>query len=59
MDVKYLSDDKGKITGVLISLEEWERLKKEYAISEDASPPGSNELQQKLAGALGKAKPAK
>ena len=34
MDIKYLSDDKGKITGVFIAIEEWERLQKQYNISE-------------------------
>ena len=34
MEIKYLSDDKGKITGVFISIEEWERLQKEYKIAE-------------------------
>ena len=33
MDVKYLSDDKGKITGVFIAIEEWERLQKQYNIN--------------------------
>ena len=29
MDIKYLSDDKGKITGVFIPLEDWQQLKKQ------------------------------
>ena len=55
MDVKYLSDDKGKITGVFIPIAEWERLQKVFHITEEATPPSSTELQQKLAGALNKA----
>ncbi len=57
MDIKYLSDDKGKITGVFIPIEEWERLQKQFGISE-AEPADSNaQLQRELASALAKAKP--
>ena len=59
MDVKYLSDDKGKITGVFIPLAEWERLCQHYNITDDSIPAANPELQQKLTGALQKAKPAK
>lgn len=57
MDVKYLSDDKGKITGVFIPIDEWERLQKQYNISEQAPADSGARLQQSLAEALKKAKP--
>ena len=57
MDVKYLSDDKGKITGVFISIEEWERLQKEYNITEKTPADSGAKLQQSLAEAMKKAKP--
>jgi len=59
MDVKYLSDDKGKITGVFIAIEEWERLQKQYNISESTPPDSGAKLQQSLAEAMKKAKPGK
>ena len=58
MDIKYLSDDKGKITGVFIPIEEWERLKKEYKIVETIPADSGAKLQQSLAEALKKVKPA-
>ena len=58
MDIKYLSDDKGKITGVFISIEEWERLQKEYKISEKVPADSGTKLQQSLAEAMKKVKPA-
>lgn len=58
MDIKYLSDDKGKITGVFISIEEWERLQTQYSISEKAPADSGTKLQQSLAEALKKAKPS-
>ncbi|GAC1373220.1 MAG: hypothetical protein NVS3B25_02100 [Hymenobacter sp.] len=58
MDVKYLSDDKGKITGVFIPIEEWERLQKDYKFTEQAPADSAAKLQQSLAEALKKAKPA-
>ena len=58
MDIKYLSDDKGKITGVFISIEEWERLQKEYNISEKAPADSNAKLQQSLTDAMKKAKPS-
>ena len=58
MDIKYLSDDKGKITGVFIPIEEWERLQKEYKIVETAPADSGAKLQQSLAEALKKVKPA-
>ena len=58
MDVKYLSDDKGKITGVFIPIEEWERLQKEYKIGETAPADSGAKLQQSLAEAMKKVKPA-
>lgn len=57
MDVKYLSDEKGKITGVFIPIEEWERLQKEYKMTEKAPAESGAKLQQSLAEALKKAKP--
>ncbi len=58
MDVKYLSDDKGKITGVFIAIEEWERLQKQYNISETAPADSGAKLQQSLAEAMRKVKPS-
>ena len=58
MDVKYLSDDKGKITGVFIAIEEWERLQKQYNISEKAPSDSGTKLQQSLAEAMKKVKPS-
>ena len=57
MDIKYLSDDKGKITGVFIPIEEWERMQKRYNISETAPADSGAKLQQSLAEALKKVKP--
>ena len=57
MDIKYLSDDKGKITGVFIPIEEWERMQKQYNISETAPTDSGAKLQQSLAEALKKVKP--
>ena len=57
MDIKYLSDDKGKITGVFIAIEEWERLQKQYSISEQAPADSGTKLQQSLAEAMKKIKP--
>jgi len=57
MDVKYLSDDKGKITGVFIAIEEWQRLQKTYNITENTPADSGAQLQQSLANALKKAKP--
>ena len=57
MDIKYLSDDKGKITGVFIPLEDWEQLQKQYNITEKAPADSGAKLQQSLAEALKKVKP--
>ena len=57
MDIKYLSDDKGKITGVFIPIEEWERMQKQYNISETAPADSGAKLQQSLAEALKKVRP--
>ena len=57
MDIKYLSDDKGKITGVFIPIEDWERLQKQYNISEKAPADSGAKLQQSLAEAMKKVKP--
>jgi hypothetical protein len=58
MDVKYLSDDKGKITGVFLSIEDWEQLQKQYNISLTAAGAPSTQLQNGLSAALAKAKPS-
>jgi len=58
MDIKYLSDEKGKITGVFIPIEDWERLQKEYKIGEQAPADSSAKLQQSLTEAMKKAKPS-
>ncbi|AWM34939.1 hypothetical protein [Hymenobacter nivis] len=56
MDVKYLSDDKGKITGVFIAIEDWEQLQKQYNISLTATGAPNAQLQNSLSTALAKAK---
>jgi|GEM_PF-1478645 len=58
MDVKYLSDDKGKITGVFITIEDWEQLQKQYNISLTTSGSPNAQLQNGLSAALAKAKPS-
>ena len=58
MDIKYLSDDKGKITGVFIPIEEWERIQKEYGITENNPADSGAKLQQSLTEAMKKAKPS-
>jgi len=57
MEIKYLSDAKGTITGVFIEIEEWKRLQKQYNISEKAPADSGAQLRQELAEALKKAKP--
>jgi hypothetical protein len=56
MDIKYLSDAKGNITGVFIAIEEWQRLQKQYNIQEQAAADSGKQLRQELAGALQKLK---
>ena len=56
MDIKYLSDAKGTITGVFIPIAEWERLQKQYNIGEAAPADSGAKLQQGLQEALKKAK---
>ncbi|WP_375416612.1 hypothetical protein [uncultured Hymenobacter sp.] len=56
MEIKYLSDAKGNLTGVFIEIEEWRRLQKQYNISEETPADSSTRLQQELAEALKKAK---
>lgn len=58
MDIKYLSDDKGKITGVFIPIEAWEQLQKQYNISTAEPVDSKAQLQRELVTALSKAKPA-
>ena len=55
MDIKYLSDAKGTITGVFIPIDDWERLQKQYNIRENAPADSGAKLQQGLADALKKA----
>ena len=55
MDIKYLSDAKGTITGVFIPIEEWQRLQKQYHITENAAADSGAKLQQGLQDALKKA----
>lgn len=57
MDIKYLSDSKGTITGVFIPLAEWERLQKQYNIQEPGPADSGNQLRQQLTGALERLKP--
>lgn len=57
MDVKYLSDEKGKITGVFIPIEDWEQLQKQYGIALTAAGAPNAQLQNGLSAALAKAKP--
>ena len=57
MDIKYLSDAKGTITGVFIDIEEWRRLQRQYGIAEPTPADSGAQLQQGLAEALKKAKP--
>lgn len=57
MDIKYLSDAKGNLTGVFIEIEEWRRLQKQYSIAEEAPADSGVKLQQELAEALKKARP--
>jgi hypothetical protein len=56
MDIKYLSDSKGNITGVFIPIEEWERLQKQYKIGEQPAADSGKQLRQELASALQKIK---
>ena len=58
MEIKYLSDDKGKITGVFIPIEDWKRLQADYKITEDAPADSNTKLQHSLAEAMKKAKPS-
>ena len=55
MDIKYLSDAKGTITGVFLPIEDWERLKKQYKIDENAPAESGAKLQSELADAFKKA----
>ena len=55
MDINYLADPKGTITGVFIPLAEWERLKKQYGIVESAPAESGAKLQKGLGEALKKA----
>lgn len=52
MDLKYLSDAKGTITGVFIPIADWEQLQKQYNISLITHPDSGAKLQQELTEAL-------
>lgn len=52
MDIKYLSDAKGVITGVFIPIAEWERLQKDYKFSAAEPAPANKQFQKGLAEAL-------
>ncbi len=52
MDLKYLSDAKGTITGVFIPIADWEQLQKQYNISLTTQPDSGAQLQQELAAVL-------
>jgi hypothetical protein len=56
MDLKYLSDAKGTITGVFIPIADWEQLQKQYNISLTAKPDSGAQFQQSLHEALKNAK---
>lgn len=56
MDIKYLSDAKGVVTGVFIPIAEWERLQKQYHIGEQPAADSGKQLRQELTGALQKIK---
>lgn len=58
MDIKYLSDAKGTITGVFIGIEEWRRLQKQFNITEAVVADSGAQLQQSLTDALKKVKSA-
>ena len=58
MDIKYLSDAKGTVTGVFIAIEEWERLRKQYRIGEELPADSGQQLRQELTEALQKLKKA-
>lgn len=55
MDIKYLSDAKGTITGVFLPIEDWEQLKRQYKIDENAPAESGTKLQKGLGDALKKA----
>ncbi len=57
MDIKYLSDAKGTITGVFIPIEDWQQLQREYNISLVAPADSNARLRQELAAALKNAPP--
>ena len=57
MDLKYISDAKGTITGVFIPIADWEQLQKQYNISLTAKPDSGAQMQQELAAALKNIKP--
>ena len=57
MDIKYISDAKGTITGVFIEIAEWQRLQKQFKIDETPPTDSGAQLQQQLTAALKQKKP--
>ena len=57
MEIKYLSDAKGTITGVFIDIAEWQRLQKQFKIDETPPADSGAQLQQQLTAALKQEKP--
>ncbi len=57
MDIKYLSDAKGTITGVFIPIEDWQQLQRDYHIVLPVATDSNAQLRQELTDALKKAKP--
>lgn len=58
MDIKCLSDEKGEITGMFITIEDWERVQRQYNISENAPSDSGAKRQVSLGKALQKVKPS-
>ena len=57
MEIKYLSDAKGTITGVFIEIGDWKRLQQRYSIPDNPPADSGDKLQQELATALKNLKP--
>ena len=46
MEIKYLSDAKGTITGVFIEIGDWKRLQQRYSIPDNPPAESGDKLQQ-------------
>ena len=57
MDIKYLSDAKGTITGVFIPLADWQQLQRDYHIALPVAAESNAQLRQELTDALKKSPP--